>query len=307
MSFDYVDSGCLSTFSEDELLKACDETVLFNKKLIYHEGTIARTEKEVVSFVFDEMRDYCIARRIMQIHAKETAFDCDSIISFMQKLRGAKVSCEEGVIHYTYAFFRTAPEISEEDRIRYCNQILDFYRIEDGHKTKYWHNHHREEFMNYGLKIIFTLGLPFTDIEVEYIQDCLKKAPNEDGGKIFDAMLLGTIFNMKNDLDDYLDILFGLQEKSDIINAFETMPAHAFNESVNLPLDLIKYHKEMEIKNPKGAAQIQKIAELFMIMFQVTSQEQEGKLEEYFETLPSHEAVKREMLTRLIVATKERE
>lgn len=307
MSFDYVDAGCLSTFSEDELFKACDETILINKKLIYHEGTIARTEKEVISFVFDEMRDYCIARRIMQIHAKETAFDCDSIISFMQKLRGAKVSCEEGVIHYTYAFFRTAPEISEEDRTRYCNQILDFYRIEDGHKTQYWHNHHREEFMNYGLKIIFTLGLPFTDIEVEYIQDCLKKAPNEDGGKIFDAMLLGTIFNMKNDLDDYLDILFGLQEKSDIINAFETMPAHAFNESVNLPLGLIKYHKEMEIKNPKGAAQIQKIAELFMIMFRVTSQEQEGKLEEYFETLPSHKAVKREMLTRLIVATKERE
>lgn len=307
MSFDYVDPGCLSTFSEDELLKAFDETVLINKKLIYHEGTIARTEKEVISFVFDEMRDYYIARRIMQTHAKETAFDCDSIINFIQKLRKAKVSCEEGVIHYTYAFFRTAPEIGEKDRAKYCNQILDFYRIEDGHKTQYWHNHHREDFMNYGLKIIFTLGLPFTDFEIEYIQDCLKKTPEEDGGKIFDTLLLGTKLNMENDLDKYLDILFGLREKEAIASAFETMTAHIFNESVDLPFDLISYHKEMIVKEPKGAEQIQKVAELFMLMFRVTLEGRENELEDYFEILPTHEAVKGEMLAWLSATTKEGE
>ena len=307
MAFDYIDLGCLSSFSEDELLKACDETVLINKKLISHASTIARTEKEVVTFVFDEMRDYYIARRIMQTHTKEQAFDCDSIISFIQALRKAKVSCEEGVIHYTYAFFRTAPEIGEEDRKKYCNQILDFYRIEDGHETQYWHRHHREDFMNYGLKVIFTLGLPLTNFETEFTQDCLRKAPEEDGGKIFDTLLLGTMLDMENDLDKYLDILFGLRDKEAIISAFQTMHAHTFDESVDLPLDLIKHHKEVLVKEPRHAEQIQQVAELYMLMFRLNDKERQRQMESYFSKLPNHKAVKEKMLERLIAATSEGE
>lgn len=307
MTFDYIDLGCLSSFSEDELLTACDETVLINKKLVSHESTIARTEKEVFSFVFDEMRDYYIARRIMQTHANDTGFNCDSIISLLKKLRKAKVSCEEGVIHYTYAFFRTAPEIGEEDRKKYCNQILDFYRIEDGHKTQYWHNHHREDFMNYGLKVIFTLGLPLTDFETEFTQDCLRKAPEEDGGKIFDTLLLGTMLDMENDLDKYLDILFGLRDKEAIISAFQTMHAHTFDESVDLPLDLIKHHKEVLVKEPRHAEHIQQVAELYMLMFRLNDKERQRQMESYFSKLPNHKAVKEKMLERLIAATSEGE
>lgn len=307
MAFDYIDLGCLSSFSEDELQKACDETVLISKKLVSHESTIARTEKEVFSFVFDEMRDYYIARRIMQTHANDTGFNCDSIIGLLKKLRKAKVSCEEGVIHYTYAFFRTAPEIGEEDRKKYCNQILDFYRIEDGHETQYWHNHHREDFMNYGLKVIFTSGLPLADFETDYIQDCLRKAPIEDGGKIFDTLLLGTMLNMENDLDKYLDILFGLRDRKAIISAFQTMPAHAFDESVDLPLDLIKHHKELLVRERKHAEQIQQVAELFMLMSRSNGDEKQRQMESYFSKLPNHKAVKEKMLERLIVATSEGE
>ena len=254
------------------------------------------------------MRDYYIARRIMQTHTKELTFDCDSIICILQALREAMVSCEEGVIHYTYAFFRTAPEIGEEERARYCNKILDFYRIEDGHKTKFWHNHHREEFMNYGLKIILTLGLPLAHFEIEFIQDCLKKAPKEDGGKLFDTLLMGTLFHMENDLDNYLNILLGLREKEAIACAFSTMPAYElFNEIIDLPFDLIKYHKEMVVKEPKSAEQIQKVAELFMLMFRIAREGRENELKDYFEMLPTHEAIKKEMLARLITATREGE
>lgn len=307
MTFDYIDLGCLSSFSEDELLKICDETVLITKKLVLHESTIARTEKEVFSFVFDEIRDYYIARRIMQTHANDTSFNCDSIISLLQKLRKEKVSCEEGVIHYTYVFFRTAPEIKEEDRKRYCSQILDFYKVEEGHETDYWHKRHREDFMNYGLKMIFTSGLPLADFETDYIRDCLRITPREDGGKIFDTLLMGTMLNMENGLDKYLDILFGLQDKEAIIGAFQTMHAHAIDESVDLPFDLIKHHKEMLEKGSRHAEQIQQVAELYMLMFRLNDEEQQRKLEYYFSTLPNHKAVKKKMLARLIAATCEGE
>lgn len=307
MTFDYVEFDSLSAFSENELSVACDETVLINKKLVSHEGTIARSEKEVFAFVYDEIRDYYIARRIMQASAKQDSFDCDSIIRSVQIIRESKASCEEGVIQYTYDFFRTASEIDDEDRIRYCNQILDFYRIEDRHRTQYWHSHHREEFINYGLKIIFSSGLPLTDNEIEYIQDCLIKAPHEDGGKLFDTMLSGTMVGLENNLDKYLNILLGLHEINAIGKALGVMPVHTFDGVVNLPFDLIKCHKKMSDKDSGRSSQIQKIAELYMLMFRPAKDERDYVFREYFIDLPGHENVKEEMQHRLITAIEVRE
>jgi len=45
--------------------KIVDGSILIGKKLVFHEGTIARNESEVVYFVFDEMRDYYLAKRIL--------------------------------------------------------------------------------------------------------------------------------------------------------------------------------------------------------------------------------------------------
>lgn len=48
-----------------DIRKTVNSGILLSKKLVFHEGTIARNEKEVVYFVFDEMRDYCLARQIV--------------------------------------------------------------------------------------------------------------------------------------------------------------------------------------------------------------------------------------------------
>lgn len=48
-----------------DIRKTVNSGILLSKKLVFHEGTIARNEKEVVYFVFDEMRDYCLARQIL--------------------------------------------------------------------------------------------------------------------------------------------------------------------------------------------------------------------------------------------------
>ena len=150
--------------------------------------------------------------------------------------------------------------------------------------------------MNYGLKVIFTLGLPLTDFETEFTQDCLRKAPEEDGGKIFDTLLLGTMLDMENDLDKYLDILFGLRDKEAIISAFQTMHAHTFDESVDLL-----------VKELRHAEQIQQVAELYMLMFRLNDKERQRQMESYFSKLPNHKAVKEKMLERLIAATSEGE
>ena len=297
--FDNVDKSLLSDFSEAEINKAFDETILLNKKLVIHEGTIARKEKEVVYFVFEEIRDYYLARRIMQAHTDINTIDCDTILKQVQEIRDAQASCEEGVIHYTYVFFRTADGIETDVRESYCEKILEFYRIKDDFRSFYYHRHRREEFMNYGMKIIFTSGLQLTDYEIRYVQDCLRKLPNEDGGKLFDTALIGTQVGSSTDLNLYFDILFGLKDKDTIIRTYHAMVVHAELAGVDLPFDLIPAHRNIVSKYPDRALQIQKTAELFMILFRVNDAEREYELQDYFCELSNHEEVKNEMLLRL--------
>ena len=295
--FDNVDKSLLTGFSDKDINKAFDETILLNKTLVIQEKTIARQEKEVVYFVFDEIRDYYLARRIMQIHTDKNAIDGNAILDQLQEIRDAKASCEEGVIHYAYVFFRTADDIEPYVRKGYCEKILDFYRIKDDYQGFYYHRHHREEFLNYGMKIIFTSGLTLTDYEIKYVQDCLRKEPYEDGGKLFDIALKGTQVGLSTDLDLYYDILFGLKDKKEIINAYHAMFAHAELAGIDLPFDLIPAHRNIVSNYPDRALQIQKAAELYMIMFY--DEKREHELQDYFCGLSNHAEVKNEMLLRL--------
>ena len=73
--------------AQEILEKALDGSVLLSKKLISHEGTIAKNEKEVVYFVFDEMRDYYLARRILLKNISADNVDGDLILKNLQKLK----------------------------------------------------------------------------------------------------------------------------------------------------------------------------------------------------------------------------
>ena len=305
MEFDFIEKDTLKDFSDDEIDKAFDETILLNKKLILFKDTIARREKEVVYFVFDEIRDYYLARRIMQTHT-EAGIDGDAIIRQIHAIRDAKASSEEGIIHYTYVFFRTTSDLDEDSREKYCKQILDFYRIKEGYRSAYYHRHRREQFMNYGLKILFTMGLPLTGYEIEYIQDCLRKAPNEDGGKIFDVALEGTRVGLEMDLDFYFDILFGLKDKDAVFHAYKAMAVNAELAGVHLPYDLIPLHKYLFDNYPERAEQVQKAAELFMIMFRVNDPEREYELQDYFDEISNHTKVQNDMRSRLLQAIGEK-
>ena len=91
----------------------------------------------------------------------------------------------------------------------------------------YYGRRHRVEFQNLGLRIILTSGLLLTEVEMDYIRDCLVKNPREDGGIIFDVMLKGTILGGVYNLDTYLDILFGIHDKECMRRAFGSMKARS--------------------------------------------------------------------------------
>lgn len=279
--------------------KTVDSSILLSKKLVFHEGTIARNENEVVYFVFDEMRDYYLARRILLENISADNVDGEAVLNKLKQLKATSASCEEGVIHYCYVFFRTDEVVAKLDQTeKMCNSILDLYRIpEDREKKSYWHMHHREEFQNLGLRIILTSGIELADFEIAYIQDCLRKDPYEDGGIFFETMLDGTLYGGIYNLDIYLDILFGLKNKDAILNAFRKISVRNNRDDRFIPDDFIQYYNKLVA--PERKLQIQKVVELFLMCFELHNADTQEELEEFFFKLPSHDRVQREMAFKM--------
>lgn len=285
--------------TSDEIKKTVDSSILLSKKLIFHEGTIARNENEVLYFVFDEMRDYYIARRILLRNISTDNVNGEVVLEKLRQLRATGASCEEGVIHYCYMFFRTDEVVEKLGQTEtMCNSILDLYRIPEGRERKsYWHMHHREEFQNLGLRIIITSGIELSDFEISYIQDCLRKDPYEDGGILFDTMLDGTLYDGIYNLDIYLDILFGLKNKDAILNAFHRINARNNMDNRFIPEDFIQYYIRLE--DSENKLQIQRIAELFLLCFKLHDADAQEELEDFFYNLATHDKVQNEMIFRM--------
>lgn len=285
--------------TSDEIKKTVDSSILLSKKLIFHEGTIARNENEVLYFVFDEMRDYYIARRILLRNISADNVNGEVVLDKLRQLRATGASCEEGVIHYCYMFFRTDEVVEKLGKTEImCNSILDLYRIPEGRERKsYWHMHHREEFQNLGLRIILTSGIELADFEISYIQDCLRKDPYEDGGIFFDTMLDGTLYGGIYNLDIYLDILFGLKNKDAILNAFHKINARNNMDNRFIPEDFIQYCIRLEDSEKK--LQIQRVAELFLLCFKSHEADVQEELKDFFYNLATHDKVQNEMIFRM--------
>lgn len=285
--------------TSDEIKKTVDSSILLSKKLIFHEGTIAINENEVLYFVFDEMRDYYIARRILLRNISADNVNGEVVLDKLRQLRATGASCEEGVIHYCYMFFRTDEVVEKLGKTEImCNSILDLYRIPEGRERKsYWHMHHREEFQNLGLRIILTSGIELADFEISYIQDCLRKDPYEDGGIFFDTMLDGTLYGGIYNLDIYLDILFGLKNKDAILNAFHKINARNNMDNRFIPEDFIQYCIRLEDSEKK--LQIQRVAELFLLCFKLHDADVQEELEDFFYNLATHDKVQNEMIFRM--------
>lgn len=285
----------------DTIKKTVDSSILLSKKLVSHEGTIAKNETEVLYFVFDEMRDYYLARRFLLNNLSVDNVNGDVIIDKLKQMKAAGASCAEGIIHYCYVFFRTDEIVAKLNQTeKLCDMILDVYRIpEDRESQSYWHNYQREEFQNLGLRILLTSGLTLRNFEISYIQDCLRKDPYEDGGILFDTMLDGTLYDGIYNLDTYLDILFGLKNVDEMLNALQKSIFRNNFDKHFIPEDFIYYYKSLTDKDIDRATQIQKIAELFLLCFKLTDKNAQKKLVEFFYDLPTHDKVKSEMSYRM--------
>lgn len=281
--------------------KVIDGSILISTKIVQHKGTIAETESEVIYFVFDELRDYLLAKRLILRNVTPEFINGNAILSYLKRLNNTAAPCAEGVIHYTYIFFRTDTMIEESgQKDKFCQGILNFCRNSSVREQRnQWYSRGREEFTNLGMRILLTMNLSLLTFEKSYIRDCLKNDPEEDGGVLFDTLLNGTLYTDVNDLDDYIDILFGIETYEQMRNVFFQITDIYGLTNKKIPQDLISIHRKVNERSPDGARQIQKIAELIPLCFTFNNKSLQREFSDYFWSLPDHEEIKNEMKRKL--------
>ncbi len=302
-SYDGVELSVLKNLGidSDKIKKIMDSGILIGEKLSTNEETIAKTEKQIAYFVFDEIRDYYLARMLALSNIiDDNHMDYENAIRMLKELKNSGASCIEGVIQYIYVFLRTASVIvNTKESEQFCKQILEMYQIKDEKKYRYYWNMNREgEFTNLGMRTILTSGLPIMEFEIQYICDCLDKNPQEDGKTLFEIVLLGTLHNGKVDIDTYLDIVFKLRSIDNIQKVLEEGIGRDVEQGFVIG-DFIAYYNQLCDKQFNKAIQIQKLAELFLIFFEFKDEEMQINLENFFYNLPNHDDVTRELMIKI--------
>lgn len=161
----------LSSADLESLRNLLDNNLIISRSV--HAGTgITEREEEYVYFVFDELRDFCLARYLLTLDENNTSKEYVSFFSNVEMLFAQKLSPVEGIIKYAYHHFRMTT------RNDLCEKILNCFGESDVQNILERKNRgprRQRRFDNYGISLIFSEGDNIASFEIDYILRCIEK------------------------------------------------------------------------------------------------------------------------------------
>lgn len=173
--YDGVDMSELNLSTTDITLfkTALDENLIISKNIHIGKG-IAETSLEYVYFVFDELRDFCLARYILVSSIKNGDNTYSEFFNFAGELFINRLSPIEGILKYGYYYFKT------NKRTDLCKKILETYSDFDPDVVdpRHWMDTRQRVFHDFGIALIFQDSQNILEFEVEYIRSRIEKESN---------------------------------------------------------------------------------------------------------------------------------
>ena len=174
--YDWVDLNCIGIDGthREKLYNVLDDNLIISRTVRSGKG-ITKSENEVVIFVFDEFRDFCLARCLLlhaeSKHDNEYSFFFNKVNEMFQQ----RQSPVEGVIKYGYYYFKNYghPELSEKLLTLYSETDVQHIANRDSR-----HIPQRRFFQNFGLSLIFVDSGEITESEISFLKKYIAKSPN---------------------------------------------------------------------------------------------------------------------------------
>lgn len=170
-SFDEVSASEMN-ISDDEFQqfkKIADENLFISRKIKKYENTLIEKEDEVFYFVFDELKDYCIAKYVIT-NCKETKdTEYEELYNLLSYMNEKKLSSIEGVVYYSYNYFYETNDATN------CTKLINLLIDQNVHRViRRGIRNSYPMIFDLILDIIFSNNQPLKEYETE----CLKKYLN---------------------------------------------------------------------------------------------------------------------------------
>lgn len=169
-----LDDLGLSTEDRDRFKNVLDDNLVISRKIQAGTG-ITERNVEYVYFVFDELRDFCVARYLLTAEEEKKDEAYSYFFLFVEGLNAQCLSPLEGVLKYAYHYFK---KISRYDL---CQSLLDkFSDFVPQDKQNWWDR--QSVFSNFGLSLVFQAASELLEFELEYIVKCIAETPSSFWG-----------------------------------------------------------------------------------------------------------------------------
>lgn len=162
----------LSTTDVNFFKTALDENLIISRNIHIGKG-IAETSVEYVYFVFDELRDFCLARYVLVSSLKNGDNAYTQYFDFAGELYCNHLSPIEGILKYGYYYFKV------NDRSDLCKKILEKYSDFDPDEVNpgHWMDTRQRVFHDFGIALIFQDSQNILKFEEEHIKSRVENAP----------------------------------------------------------------------------------------------------------------------------------
>lgn len=158
----------------EKLYQVLDNNLIISRTLLSGKG-ITESENEVVIFVFDEFRDFCLARYLLLY--SEDKQDNEYLLFFdkVNEMFQNRQSPVEGIIKYGYYYFKTygPPELSEKILTLYSETDIQYIANRENR-----YNPPYRLFDNFGLSLIFIDGGEITENELNFLKKYIARDPS---------------------------------------------------------------------------------------------------------------------------------
>ena len=152
---------CYSLLSEEgkHIQDVIEDTILTSKTYLVNEGRLLEDKELVVHFVYDEVRDYCLAKAFLRkANTTNNVTDIGKLTEIIDDLIKKKAVCTEGVVKYIYR------DAHMSDNNELCNLIITKYADDIDGNIRRW-----RDSLSWTLQLILDTSDDLLDCEKDYI------------------------------------------------------------------------------------------------------------------------------------------
>lgn len=201
----------------EKLYQALDNNIIISRTVLSGKG-ITKNENEVVIFVFDEFRDFCLARYLLLYsedkHDNEYSLFFDKVNEMFQN----RQSPVEGIIKYGYYYFKTygPAELSEKILTLYSETDVQYIANRENR-----YNPPYRLFNNFGLSLIFIDGGEIIENELNFLKKYIARDPN-NYWPIFWFLLKNEYSSVSPRLDLGIRLLVKDRSSNEVFKTFDS-------------------------------------------------------------------------------------